>query len=479
VRCRRCTGFVVPAALALLASCGGQVEELPPRGQILLFVDTDAPVPPAPGTQAKPDAPPWLFDRLRIEVLLDDVAQPFIPLAERDFSLHEARFADGPVSVGVFPNPGEPNLVARIRLFRGDRTRNGEPIASAVVESRVRLPPTEPEGIRRVFVKLEVGDVGRPRGVPVPLDPELSIPRVSEVGSWAGARVTPCPAPAGVGEACVPGGAFWMGDPLLRDAPGLASSDEERLVVVSPFYLDLTEVTVGELREQAPELAKEFPVPAPSWSGASNGDPMDDFYTYTAGASAADPDDQHASLPVNAVTWAVADAYCRRLGKQLPSEAMFEFVASGRGVERSYVWGDDDPSCGDAVYARSGKGLLVNAAADCRPPGTIGGPLSPGSASRDRIDLDDGAGAARRVVDLAGNLREWVLDWHAEQSQGSWSTPGLLSDPVADAPSDGSDLRSVRGGSWIHGIVELRAAAKRGRPAGEVSPALGFRCARR
>ncbi|HVJ15921.1 MAG TPA: SUMF1/EgtB/PvdO family nonheme iron enzyme [Polyangiaceae bacterium] len=473
------TSATVLVALAL-AGCGGEVETLPPTGQILLYVDTDAPLPPPPGAAAETGSPPWLFDRLRFEVRRgSEVLPDVIALAERDFPVHTGLFAGGPVSIGIAPEPYDEDLVVRVQLFRGDRIVAGKPQTSGTIESNVSLPAVQDEGIQNVFISLRVDDTGVPQGTPAPLPAESEPPVTSLAGSWAGAATVACSAEAGPGEVCIPGGAFWMGDKALRGSPEMLDSDQERLVVVSPFYLDETEVTVGAFRELADELEQRGEVLPSEWSGKSDAADRNDFATFTRARHPADPDDTHAALPVNAVIWSTARAYCQLRGKDLPSEVMLEFVASGRGRENLYVWGNDAPECDDkehpaVVVARAGLGVYAAFDDACRPPASIGGVLPPGSGTRDRIAGDNG----RTVEDLAGNLSEWTLDWLTEQDEAPWATQGTLRDPIALEPGRGDAFRSVRGGSWRGRFPELRAAARSGRDPLLENRSVGFRCAR-
>ncbi len=469
---------VLSSLLALaLAGCGGDSESLPPRGQILLFVDTDAPLPPAPGTAPAPGALPWLFDRLRVQVkrgaelLRDDEA-----LADEEFSLHADRFDDGPVSMGIAPEPNDDGLVVRVRLYRGDRVRAGEPLPSGVIESNVRLPAVGSEGVQRVYVELRVDDTGSALGQPAPLAPVTDPPASSLVGSWAGATIVPCVGEPLAGEACVPGGAFWFGDPDLRGNPELLDADRERLLIISPFFLDRTEVTVAEFRELANELEQLGHALPPEWNGSSDASELDDYATFTPARHPNDPDDAHAALALNGVSWSTARAYCQLLGKDLPSEAMLEFAASGRGLENDHVWGNDEPTCDAAVVGRAGVGVYANFEGACRPTVSIGGVLAPGSSARDQLELEpDGEPV---VSDLAGNLSEWTVDWLTEQDEPPWAEPGVLRDPVALETGRHGMLRSVRGASWRDGFIALRAAARWGRTPEIANRSVGFRCAR-
>jgi formylglycine-generating enzyme required for sulfatase activity len=249
-------------------------------------------------------------------------------------------------------------------------------------------------------------------------------------------------------------------------------------VVVSPFFIDTHEVTVGELRGALPALTRAGAALPPVWSGERTGLDEDDYSTFTLGPSEADPFDAQAELPVNGVSWATARAHCRALGKDLPSEVMFEFLASGRGLEQKYVWGDDAPDCADAVSGRAGYGVYETFDGVCRPGGSPGGPLPAGAGSSDRAALA-AAHEAREVLDLAGNLSEWTLDWFNAEDEGVWAVAGVARDPIALEIGREGARRTVRGGSWRGRYVELRAAARVARLPEGVNRSLGFRCARR
>ena len=66
--------------------------------------------------------------------------------------------------------------------------------------------------------------------------------------TWPSAVRVPCAGSAAAGEVCVPGGAYWMGNAKLTGEGTGDAADRLRLVVVPPFFLDATEVTVGRVR---------------------------------------------------------------------------------------------------------------------------------------------------------------------------------------------------------------------------------------
>ena len=287
------------------------------------------------------------------------------------------------------------------------------------------LPPLGHQGALDVTVRLHTDDIGQPQGsADAPIVPDPGGPGPSAVNSWPGAQPTDCAGAPGPDEVCVPGGAYFMGDPLVNNDLAGDDANLERLVAISPFFLDAREVTVADFRAHgnaAPAIVGHDLVP---WNGTDDPNQRSTWCTYTDGPQAADPGDTHAALPLDCVDAIVAVAYCAALGKRLPTEAELEFIASGRGEERSFVWGGDVP------------------------------------------------------VDLAGNLSEWARDRWSRQDEAFWSRPGVFRDPLADFPSTDGNEQTVRGGWWYIGPVGLRAAIRQHHSIGFASDAIGFRCAR-
>jgi formylglycine-generating enzyme required for sulfatase activity len=112
----------------------------------------------------------------------------------------------------------------------------------------------------------------------------------------------------------------------------------------------------------------------------------------------------------------------------MPTEAEWEYVASGRGEGRRYPWGKDTPVSGHHGNFRGEQALRITSRVPSDGEGgvmTVG--AYPAGASRDGI------------LDLAGNVAEWCSDTF------QYYTAAAEIDPCVQAPSP---YRAIRGSSW-------------------------------
>jgi glucan endo-1,3-alpha-glucosidase len=197
----------------------------------------------------------------------------------------------------------------------------------------------------------------------------------------------------------IPGGAFTMGT-----ATGDPDEAPAHPVTVSPFRMSRYEVTNAEFERFDPAHRRyrddyswrdTEPVIYVSWQQAAR---------YCNWLS------ERAGLPpaYDLTTWAVN----LHAGYRLPTEAEWEYVASGRGEGRIYPWGSEAPD-----------------ASRCNADGTGTTPVGsfPLGASRDG------------VLDLAGNVAEWCTDCYHPY------LPAAVVDPCNLTPGR---YRVIRGGSW-------------------------------
>lgn len=446
------------AALAFVAACGGIAdrEQLPPEGQIVIGIVTDAWLPRS--AEDLRDAIPYApsFERLRVEVYPPGETSP-CDGCSRDFGIDHRTVDEGRASFGFIPRKHVAGYRARVLLYHsGPSESYADPRPRSSIETVIALPSVGDEGIARVHVVLRTDDLGRPRGtVDAPILPNDGPPPTGLAGTWHAEVRRDCAEEAREGEGCVPGGAFWMGD------PGFAVPFE-RLVAISPFYVDLTEVRVGEFRSLLGTGRPDDLGPYDPTRGRTH-------CTFTT--SPADKEE----MPLNCVSRALAARICELKGGRLPTETEWEFLAGARR-DATYPWGEATATCDDAVYGRSNDTTKPPEFRACVATKGIGPALS-GSGALDRLRLPDG----RVVVDLGGNLLEYVSDEHQ-----TYGEPCLEENPSVDPrcrerSARSADVIIVRSSSWAEsGGPTFRAAVRSTANTASVpfSSQIGLRCVR-
>jgi formylglycine-generating enzyme required for sulfatase activity len=210
-----------------------------------------------------------------------------------------------------------------------------------------------------------------------------------------------------------------------------------RVVISRPFCMDATEVTVRAYQQCVEDGRCE----APRWWGK--------WTTYPS-----QPDH-----PVNKVHWLHARTYCEYRGKTLPTEAQWEWAATG-GDGRKWPWGDEPPDCTRADFT---LGTLPSPGGDAGCHG--GGPSAVGSHPAGAKHWPGGA-----IHDLAGNVWEWCLDNYAPYPAVDETDPNHF---VAERAA-----HVVRGGGWNRSARGILSSYRGGATYDYQVPGLGFRCVR-
>jgi sulfatase modifying factor 1 len=284
----------------------------------------------------------------------------------------------------------------------------------------------------------------------------------------------------------IPAGEFTMG----TDADGMANERPAHRVRVDAFWMDEHPVTNAEFArfvdatryvttaERTPnweELKTQLPpgTPKPDASVLVAGSavfvapsgpvPLTDvaaWFQWTPDANWRHPEgpgsdvNGRAAHPVVHVSWDDAAAFARWAGKDLPTEAEWEFAARGGLEGKRFNWGDE---------LRPGDRYMAN---------TFQGDFPY------RQTADDGFARTSPVKsfpangyglsDMAGNVWQWTADWYRATTSGDAESP---------APR-----RVIKGGSFLcheSYCESYRPSARRGMAPDTGASHVGFRLARR
>ncbi len=220
-----------------------------------------------------------------------------------------------------------------------------------------------------------------------------------------------------------------------------------------------------------------------------SGGPVDmrdvrNWWRYLPGTSWRQPEGPGTSIegleahPVVHVAYADAKAYARWAGKDLPTEAEWEYAARGGLDQAAYCWGEElTPEGRHMANTWQGKFPYENLLEDGFERTAPVGSYPP-----------NGYG----LYDMAGNVWEWTSDWYAPRHQAkteaSCCTPVNPRGPDKDGSYDPAQPRIriprkvVKGGSFLCApsyCLRYRPAARQPQMVDSAMSHLGFRCVRR
>ncbi|MDC0721493.1 formylglycine-generating enzyme family protein [Nannocystis bainbridge] len=268
--------------------------------------------------------------------------------------------------------------------------------------------------------------------------------------------VAPVCGDAGDDDCCASAAVAGGGFDRIND-PGLPAT-------VADFELDRYEVTVGRFRQFVADYPRNRPAPdagahpriegsgwQPEWDALLPADAAAlqvslqcdaNFRTWT------DAPGEAEELPINCVSWYLAFAFCAWDEGRLPTETEWNYAAAGGNEQRLFPWG-----AGAATAARANFGCDTATEA-CPLPAVGSTPQGDGKWGH---------------ADLAGNVAEWVLDFH-----------GTLTPECRDCAilQDETFGREARGGDFAHTEMEMTTTFRIGYAADSGQTFVGFRCAR-
>lgn len=215
----------------------------------------------------------------------------------------------------------------------------------------------------------------------------------------------------------IPHGTFRMG--LSTKDGGMQSEGPVHEVYLPSFYIDKYEIS----NEQYSKYYSVEPTARPRPSNRELTAP---------------------ELPVSGIPWYAAEGYAAWVGRELPTEAMWEKAA--RGPENTiHTTGNQRPDK-DVVHHGRGAGALTVP-----------------------VTKDTGDVSGYGVYHMGGNVSEWVRDWH---KQSVYEGRTSVENPTG--PEDG-DTKVFRGGSFTSPGSDTRATRRTSHPPALLLDDVGFR----
>lgn len=159
--------------------------------------------------------------------------------------------------------------------------------------------------------------------------------------------------------------------------------------------------------------------------------------------------------PVVNIDWYKASTFCAWVGGRLPMEAEWEYAARGGQTGKRFPWGDD-VNCSRANYQSNVSDSYDNES-------------STGFCVGDTTKVDSYAPNGFGLFDMAGNVWQWVFDWHETYSASAVTDP--------QGPASGY-AKVVRGGAFGLSGNMIRVASRFSSLPNREDNDVGFRCAR-
>lgn len=284
----------------------------------------------------------------------------------------------------------------------------------------------------------------------------------------------------------VKGGAFDMGASPQRPEEG-----PPRRVAVGDFWIDRTEVTNAAFAAfvkatgyvtlaERPLDPKEYPRLTPEQRKPSSlvfvqpkevtGTSPAQWWKIIPGADWRHPEgpgstiDGKAALPVVHIAWPDAMAYAKWLGRDLPTEAEWEYAARGGLKGQEYTWGS-------AAY--DPRNPAANIWQGPFPAEDTGEDGYKAKAAPVGCFKPNGYG----LYDMAGNVWEWTRDWYRPNLTKT-AAGGPDAAEAYDPGDPGVRKHVIKGGSFLcadNYCFRYRPAAREPGPTDTGGSHIGFR----
>jgi formylglycine-generating enzyme required for sulfatase activity len=273
----------------------------------------------------------------------------------------------------------------------------------------------------------------------------------------------------------VPGGSYDRSYDVAGDGN---SGNTSYPATVSNFRLDKYEVTVGrfrafvnagmgtQTRTPMPGAGAHANIAGSGWDASWNASLALDRAALIAAVKCdstyqtwTDTPVGNENRPMNCISWYEAMAFCAWDGGYLPTEAEWNYAATGGDQQRAYPWSSPAGSLTiDGSHASYDDGT------------TCVGDGMPGCAVTDLVSVGTKPLGNGRwgQSGLAGNVWEWALDWDT-----AYVNPCINCANLTTASN-----RVLRGGSFENGALFLRAGYRNYHDPMFRDFSYGVRCAR-